>query len=111
MAKISVVSCVNDFEEYNSSVRSSFQEEQKNGTVELIPVENTSNGLSAPEALNRDLKKAIGRIIVFCHQDVIFPQNWTGDLLEQICIVEKHVRTGVFWGHSVSPEMGCSQDI
>jgi len=96
LAKISVVSCVNDFEKYNSCVRSSFREEQEEGTVELIPVDNTANGLSAPQALNQGLKKAGGRIVVFCHQDVTFPDEWTGKLLEQISIIENtHKNWGV----------------
>lgn len=114
MAKISVVSCVNDFQKYNSCVKTSFREEQKTKAVELIAIDNTSNGLSAPAALNQGLKKAIGRIIIFCHQDVIFPQKWAGNLFEQICIVEKThknwgvlgtfgvARNGMFAGHIVS---------
>jgi len=96
LAGSSVVSCVNDFQRYNSCVRSSFEEEQRTGTVELIPVDNISNRLSAPAALNCGLKRTAGRIIVFCHQDVIFPQGWIGRLYEQISIVEKtHKNWGV----------------
>jgi GT2 family glycosyltransferase len=73
----------------------SFQQEQRDGTVELIPIDNTSNTLSAHEALNQGLKKATGEIVVFCHQDVKFPQGWIEKLLEQIVIVE---RTHKNWG-------------
>jgi 2-polyprenyl-3-methyl-5-hydroxy-6-metoxy-1,4-benzoquinol methylase len=96
LAKISVVSCVNDFGKYNSCVRSSFQQELRDGTVELLPIDNTSNGFSAPAALNKGLKRAIGDLVVFCHQDVIFPQRWTEKLFEQISIAEKtHKNWGV----------------
>jgi len=113
LAGISVVSCVNDFQRYNSCVRSSFEEEQRTRTVELIPVDNISNRLSAPAALNCGLKRPAGRIIVFCHQDVIFPQGWIGRLYEQISIVEKThknwgvlgtfgvAKNGMFAGHIV----------
>ena len=95
MPNISVVSCVNDFDKYNCCVGNSFQQEQRDGTVELIPIDNTSNTLSASEALNQGLKKATGEIVVFCHQDVKFPQGWIKKLLEQIVIVE---RTHKNWG-------------
>ena len=96
MAEISLVTCVNDFQRYDSCVRSSFQEEQRTDKAELIPVDNTSNSLSAPAALNQGRKKAMGKIIVFCHQDVIFPQKWTEKLFEQISIVGKtHKKWGV----------------
>ena len=96
LPKISVVSCVNDLDKYNCCVGSSFKQEQKNATLELIPINNTSNTLSAPEALNQGLKKATGEIAVFCHQDVKFPQGWIKKLLEQISIIERiHKNWGV----------------
>ena len=95
MPKISVVSCVNDFDKYNCCVGHSFQQEQRDGTVELIPIDNTSNTFSASEALNQGLKKATGEIAVFCHQDVKFPQGWIEKLLVQVSIIE---RTHKNWG-------------
>lgn len=115
MAEISLVTCVNDFQRYDSCVRSSFQEEQRTGKAELIPVDNASNSLSAPAALNQGRKKAMGKIIVFCHQDVIFPQKWIEKLFEQISIVEKThkkwgvlgtfgvAKNGMFAGHIIDP--------
>lgn len=115
MPKISVVSCVNDFDKYNRCVGNSFQQEQRDGTLELIPIDNTSNTLSAPEALNQGLKKATGEIVVFCHQDVKFPQGWIEKLLEQIVIVERThknwgvlgtfgvAKNGMFAGHIIDP--------
>lgn len=111
--KLSIVSCVNDFKRYNSCVISSFQKELENGTAELIPIDNTFNRLSAPAALNEGLKNAIADIVVFCHQDVIFPEEWTENLLEQISIIEKThydwgvlgpfgvAKNGMFAGHIV----------
>jgi len=113
LAMISVVSCVNDFEKYNRCVGISFQEEETLGRAELVAIDNTGNSLSAPAALNQGLKKAQGEIIVFCHQDVIFPQGWIERLFEQISIVEKThknwgvlgtfgvTRNGMFTGHIV----------
>jgi len=70
LPKISAVSCVNDFDKYKCCVGNCFQQEQRDGTVKLIPIDNTSNTLSAPEALNQGLRKATGEIAVFCHHDV-----------------------------------------
>ena len=96
LAKISVVSCVNDFGKYNSCVRSSFQQEQRDGTVQLVPIDNTLNTFSAPAALNKGLKRAQGELVVFCHQDVLFPEKWIENLLQQISIIEKtHKNWGV----------------
>jgi hypothetical protein len=41
------------------------------------------------------LAKAAGEIIVFCHQDVVFPERWIRRLYEQISIIE---RTHKDWG-------------
>jgi hypothetical protein len=92
---ISVVSCVNNFEKYDRFVRNSFKAEQRDGTIELITVDNVSNRYSAPAALNRGLERAGGEIIIFCHQDVAFPEKWTEALLGQIAIVEQFQKE---WG-------------
>jgi glycosyltransferase involved in cell wall biosynthesis len=90
LAKISIVSCINDFEKYNACVGASFREAKKSGVVELLRIDNTSNNLSIAAALNRGRQVANGDIIVFCHQDVMFPPNWHIRLLEQIDMIEKH---------------------
>ena len=88
LTKISVVSCVNDLQKYNSCVGNSFQQEQEDGIVELIAIDNTANQLSIPQALNEGFKKANSEVIVFCHQDVKFPKNWIEQLFAQISLVE-----------------------
>lgn len=93
MSRISIITCVNDFDKYEKHVHSPFADSSQN--VELIAIDNTANGLSIPQALNQGLKKASGRIVVFCHQDVIFPQEWIEKLFEQISIIEK---TNQNWG-------------
>ena len=115
MIQVSIISCVNEFQKYNSCETNSFEKERKNAVVELIPIDNTSNKLSAPAVLNRGLNNAIGRIVVFCHQDVIFPEDWTQTLLEQISIIEKThkkwgvlgtfgvAKNGMFAGHIIDP--------
>jgi len=96
--RISVITCVNDFEMYESCVVSSFREKSENQDVELIPVDNTSSVWSAPSAFNYGLKKANCEIVVFCHQDVIFPTNWLEKVIEQIIIVEKKYKNWAVLG-------------
>ena len=69
---ISIITCVNNFEEY-----------EKNITLEgaeLIPIDNTKNKYSAAQALNLGVKKATNDLVVCCHQDVSFPAGWTKKL-------------------------------
>lgn len=69
---ISVITCVNDFEEYEKNI--------KLDDAELIPIDNTKNKYSAAQALNLGLKKATNDFVVCCHQDVSFPEDWTKKL-------------------------------
>jgi hypothetical protein len=113
--RASIVSCVNDFDKYDLCVRSSFHKDCETGSVELLPVDNTSNSRSAPAALNMGFAQATGKIIVFCHQDVVFPEGWIQKLYEQISIIEQtHEKWGVlgtfgvanngmFAGHIIDP--------
>lgn len=93
--RISFVSCVNDFAIYDTCVAISLRNQQEKVETELIPIDNTSSNLSAAAALNWGLNKAKGDIVVFCHQDVIFPPYWLSKLLEQISVVEEKFEN---WG-------------
>lgn len=113
--QISFVSCVNDFDIYKSCVTASVLNQHKNVATELIPIDNTSSNLSAAAALNRGLNDAKGNIVVFCHQDVIFPSYWLAKLVDQIPIVERKCKNwgvlgtygvalnGSYAGHVVDP--------
>jgi len=87
--QISFVSCVDNLRLYNESVSSSLSKQEGDVEVELIPIDNTFSKWSAPSALNYGLERAVGEIVVFCHQDVIFPPNWVNMLNDQISIVTK----------------------
>jgi len=93
--RIAVVTCVNDFEKYNDCVLKSFIREQKNGTVQLEAIDNTSGRYSLPEALNLGVAAVHPSIVVLCHQDVVFPAGWINKLLDQITLIEE---TKVPWG-------------
>ncbi|MBN2454965.1 MAG: glycosyltransferase [Sedimentisphaerales bacterium] len=93
--RVSIVTCVNDNDKYESCARESLAESCQNESAELIAVDNTGNLLSAPRALNDGLKRARANIVVCCHQDVIFPPNWVENLLEQITVIEQTQKN---WG-------------
>jgi len=110
--RISVVSCVNDFEVYHRCVASSFRQREEDGDVELIAIDNTAARWSAPSALNEGWKKANGEILVFCHQDVIFPHDWPEQMLRQIAKVEKiHKNWGVLGPYGVSMTGKCVGNV
>jgi 2-polyprenyl-3-methyl-5-hydroxy-6-metoxy-1,4-benzoquinol methylase len=87
LRKISFISCVNDFDLYNRCVAHSLKKQRTTVEMEFLTVDNTRGGWSCPAALNHGLEKAKGEIIVFCHQDIIFPSWWMQQLLSQINIV------------------------
>jgi 2-polyprenyl-3-methyl-5-hydroxy-6-metoxy-1,4-benzoquinol methylase len=95
MEKISFVSCINDFDLYRECVERSLNNQTSNIEIELVPIDNTNSEWSCPSALNRGLEKATGEIVVFCHQDIIFPSSWVDNLCSQIYLVEKSCKE---WG-------------
>ncbi len=111
--RVSIVTCVNDNDKYDLCVRESLAKNCQNKLAELIAIDNTDNLLSAPQALNKGLKKARTDLVVFCHQDVVFSPNWLENLLEQITIIEQTqknwgvlgtfgvARNGMFAGHII----------
>jgi glycosyltransferase involved in cell wall biosynthesis len=92
----SFVTCVSDWQMYERCVVDSLNRmhfpEQK---IERVPVDNVNNNFSASQALNRGLWKSRGKIIVFCHQDIIFPENWLSDLIVKIEELDQQVAS---WG-------------
>jgi hypothetical protein len=71
----------------------------KNNTklnYEIIPVLNFGNIYSASQALNVWLDRARARIVVFCHQDVVFYESWVDMLFDRIEEIESKV--GKNWG-------------
>lgn len=73
---ISLITCVNNFDKYRKNV--------KLANAELIAIDNTKNKYSAAQALNAGVKEAKNNIIVCCHQDIIFPENWADKLIKNI---------------------------
>lgn len=81
---VSIVTCVSDFEAYNLNIMDGVYVPKP----QLIPVDNTDNSMSAPQALNIGIERAVHEIIVCCHQDVRFPAGWVDALYRQM--VEVH---------------------
>lgn len=90
---VSLVSCVSDFDYYNENVRTSVVDE----AVERIPIDNAGNRFSAAEALNLGWERSQGDLVVFCHQDIIFPEDWFELLRQQVAdiMTEQGARFGV----------------
>lgn len=82
----SIITCVNDFEAYNANIRDGVYAPK----TQLIPVDNTDNSMSAPQALNIGIERAVHEIIVCCHQDVVFPTGWVDTLHRQIMEIHDH---------------------
>lgn len=89
MKWVSFITCVNDPELYDACVKQSLEAAERRDEIERIVIENASNRYSIPEALNRGMEQAQGEILVFCHQDVEFPEGWTDRLKEQIGRIER----------------------
>ena len=93
--QISFVTCINNAQQYNAFIVSSLFNNKTNKNYEIIPIFNFNNQYSAAQALNIGIKKARANIVVLCHQDVIFFQNWIEMLFERIKEIESKDKN---WG-------------
>lgn len=89
------ITCVSDQDIYQRSVVASLEkmDAPKEG-YETVPVDNRENRYSAAQALNLGLEKSRAPLLVFCHQDVVFPLEWLSLLLDRI--KEVQARFGAF---------------
>lgn len=71
----SFISCVNNKSKYMKMV-DSVVGGGDSSKVEFIPVYNKNNHFTVTEALNAATDVADGDFIFYCHQDVLFPDNW-----------------------------------
>ena len=68
--------CVADAVEY-SRCRASIEALRAEGvSVAADAIDNGGNRLSAPQALNLAWERATSDLVVFCHEDVVFPADW-----------------------------------
>lgn len=92
---VSFVTCVNNLEQYRNYVVGSLFKNKTDKTYEIIPIFNFGNPYSAAEALNIGIKRARANIVVLCHQDVLFYENWIDMMFERINEVESKTKK---WG-------------
>ncbi len=87
-AGVAFITCVADPAEY-LRCRASIAALRPAGLeVSVEPVENTGNRYSAPEALNLGWSHARADLLVFCHEDVVFPEKWLENLLRSVTEVD-----------------------
>jgi GT2 family glycosyltransferase len=87
--EISFVTCVSNVVQYMNYVAGSLLKNDTKCNYELIPVFNVGNKYSAASALNLGLSKAKGKLVVFCHQDVLFYKDWVNTLLKRVAEIDK----------------------
>ena len=76
MSAITFATCVRDWGEYRAC-RASIEALAPSGfEVAADAVDNAANRLSSARALNDAWERAADGLVVFCHEDVIFPRDW-----------------------------------
>lgn len=87
---ISFVTCVHNLEQYAQCIGTLFKS-KTNKNYEIIPIMNLKNEFNAAQALNAGIKRARADIVVLCHQDVLFYENWIDLLFTRINEIETKV--------------------
>ena len=82
--KIGIFSCVSDFEKFGILKNSL----QLINNSSLVPINNTYDNFSIPFVFNHATNTSSFDILIFVHQDVIFPENWLRYTVKQIEHVE-----------------------
>jgi len=80
---LSFVTCVSKKDVYEQNVVQSLKASTLQN-FEMIPIYNDNNQYTAPQALNIGIDKSTTNILITCHQDVIFPPNFTTTIMEKI---------------------------
>lgn len=87
-ATLTVFTCASDLQELRRLDESLARLEPHGFRVERDHLDNRTAGLSAAQALNLGWARARGDLVVFCHDDVVFPPDWLRWLREGIERVE-----------------------
>ena len=80
--KMSFITCCNKPEVYAGMLSS--LPERMSDIMELVPVQNADNRFTVTESLNMAKIVARGDYLAYCHQDVIFKQQWVLMVLSAI---------------------------
>lgn len=92
---VSFVTCVNNMQQYRNYVVGSLFKNKTKRNYEIVPILNFGNPYSAAQALNLGLDKARGNVVVFCHQDVIYYEDWLEMFFDRIKEIESY---NLKWG-------------
>lgn len=92
----SIITPVYDLNSYTDFI-DSIRKQVGNHTYEIIAVPNFYNIFnSAYKALNTGADLASGKILIYCHDDIVVTPNWMNKIKEHLSILEsQHVKVGV----------------
>ena len=80
MNSVTFVTCVASAAKYVECRKSIERLDAPATDVALEPIDNAGNRYTCASALNRGWDKAGTDWVVFCHEDVVFPEDWLGRL-------------------------------
>jgi len=92
---VSFVVCVSNKEQLATHVVGSLLHSKTKKKIEIVPIFNEGNRYSAAQALNLGTDTAKSNLIVLCHQDVAFFEDWIDNLFERISEIETETNK---WG-------------
>ena len=101
--KYSFIVCINNEHLFDQFVLSLEKTSIENH--EIISINNKVNKFTLPQALNLGAEKSSGDFRLFCHQDILFTNDWLDKVTRQIELVSKN---NINWG--VLGVMGVKQN-
>ena len=93
---LSFITCVAVPQRYEQCHASIAKLAPHGSVVTVDTIQNLDNVHSAPDALNLGWERASSDVLVFCHEDIVFPEDWIAHLKASIQRVENEV--GRNWG-------------
>jgi hypothetical protein len=85
---VTFATCVADPEKYGRCRASLDLLDRAGFEIAVDPVDNAGNRRSCPEALNLAWGRAGTDLLVFCHEDVVFPPDWLAALRRSLEALE-----------------------
>ena len=104
--RASFVTCVNDDDVYRNDVLKTTE-----GYADRIEYIRVDNPVSAPVGLNEGIRKASENIVVCCHQDIYFLNNWLDKMFEQLDTIPKWGVCGLAGAKDDGSPIGCHSGL
>jgi hypothetical protein len=79
-----ITSCINNTAQYASHVLGSLLNNYTSKELQLVPIMNPTNAYTASSALNTGIRRSHAKLVVLCHQDVIFYKSWVDILFVRV---------------------------